>query len=140
MAVQVISASRSEWIAPFTGLQPGQFRTLVRVVAERGGDAIADGRPGRQWRLDLTDRVLLVTATGEPQPGNRNDCTVYRDSGIADPLAGHPAMADGSYQGNLEVIISYRTPRDGSTLEDWQETPTPSTTVCVPAPNTPWPE
>ncbi|GAA1292317.1 hypothetical protein GCM10009634_45250 [Saccharothrix xinjiangensis] len=25
-----------------------------------GGDAIADGRPGRQWRLDLADRVLLL--------------------------------------------------------------------------------
>ncbi len=58
--MQVITASRSEWIAPFTGLQPGQFRKLVRVVAQRGGDEIADGRPGRQWRLDLADRVLLV--------------------------------------------------------------------------------
>ena len=58
--VQVISASRSEWISPFTGLEPGQFRKLVRVVAGRGGEDIADGRPGRQWRLDLPDRVLLV--------------------------------------------------------------------------------
>ena len=53
-------ASRSEWIAPFTGLEPGQFRKLVRVVAQRGGDGIADGRPGRQWALPLADRVLLV--------------------------------------------------------------------------------
>jgi hypothetical protein len=61
--VQVISASRSEWISPFTGLEPGQFRKLVREVARCGGEAIADGRPGRpgrQWRLDLADRVLLV--------------------------------------------------------------------------------
>ncbi|QUQ65369.1 Helix-turn-helix of DDE superfamily endonuclease [Kutzneria sp. CA-103260] len=34
----------------------------MRVVAQRGGDEIADGRPGRQWRLDLADRVLLVAA------------------------------------------------------------------------------
>src|SRR5699024_536160 len=33
-----------------------------RVVAEQGGDAVADGRPGRQWRLPLADRVLLVAA------------------------------------------------------------------------------
>ncbi|GDY33985.1 hypothetical protein GTS_56180 [Gandjariella thermophila] len=165
--MQVISASRPEWIVPFTGLQPGQFRKLVRVVAQRGGDRIADGRPGRPWALPLADRVLLVAtswrtnltmrqigplfgvshsaahrvidtlgpllalapvrrrrldqvtiidgtlvptrdhrlaapsknyrystnlqvaidadtrlivATGDPQPGNRNDCTVYRDS------------------------------------------------------------
>jgi hypothetical protein len=45
--VQVISAARPEWIAPFTGLQPAQFRKLVRLVAQRGGETIADGRPGR---------------------------------------------------------------------------------------------
>lgn len=58
--VQVITAADPEWIFPFTGLQPAQFRKLVRLVAERGGDAIADGRPGRQRALDLPDRVLLV--------------------------------------------------------------------------------
>jgi hypothetical protein len=47
-------------IHPFTGLQPTHFRRLVRLVARRGGDAIADGRPGRLWALDLPDRVLLV--------------------------------------------------------------------------------
>jgi hypothetical protein len=60
--VQVISASRQEWIYPFTGLRPTQFRRLVRLVATRGGDAIADGRPGRRWALNLPDRVLLVAA------------------------------------------------------------------------------
>jgi hypothetical protein len=157
-------------------------------VAQRGGDGIADGRPGRQWRLDLADRVLLVAAywrtnltlrqigplfgvshaaahrvvktigpllalapvrkrrldqvavvdgtlvptrrdhrlaapgkdyrystnvqvaidadtwlviaTGDPKPGNRNDCTVYRDSGIAEQFADRLVMADGGYQGN----------------------------------------
>ncbi|MEU1647638.1 transposase family protein [Micromonospora zamorensis] len=58
--MQVISAAHQEWILPFTGLTPAQFRRLVRLVAERGGDGIADGRPGRQWALDLADRVLLV--------------------------------------------------------------------------------
>ncbi|MFI7650661.1 IS5/IS1182 family transposase, partial [Micromonospora sp. NPDC049460] len=38
--MQVISAGRPEWIFPFTGLQPAQFRRLVRLVAERGGDGI----------------------------------------------------------------------------------------------------
>jgi len=58
--VQVFSASRPELIHPFTGLQPTQFRRLVGLVARRGGDTIADGRPGRPWALDLADRVLLV--------------------------------------------------------------------------------
>jgi hypothetical protein len=58
--VQVFSASRPELIHPFTGLRPAQFRRLVRLVARRGGDTIADGRPGRPWALTLPDRVLLV--------------------------------------------------------------------------------
>lgn len=194
MVVQVITASRSEWIAPFTGLEPGQ---LVRVVATLGGDEIADRRPGRQWALSLADPVLLVAvywrtnltmcqigplfgvshaaahrvidqvghllapapvrerrvdavaivngnsgadprplaapsknyrystnvhiaidadtrlviATGDPQPGNRNDCTVYRTSGIKDQIDGRPVMTDGGYQGNPEVIMPFRNPR-----------------------------
>jgi hypothetical protein len=58
--VQVFSASREELIHPFTDLQPAQFRRLVRLVATRGGDTIADGRPDRPWGLTLPDRVLLV--------------------------------------------------------------------------------
>jgi hypothetical protein len=206
--VQVITASRPEWIVPFTGLEPGQFRKLVRVVARRGGDEIADGRPGRQWALPLADRVLLVAtywrtnltmrqigplfgvshsaahrvidtigpllalapvrkrradavaivdgtlvptrdhrlatpsknyrystnvqvaidaetrlviATGDPRPGSRNDCTVYRDSGIAEALADRPVMADGGYQGNPTVVMPYRKPRDGNDLPEWKE-------------------
>ncbi len=206
--MRVISASRPEWILPFTGLQPAQFRKLVRVVAVRGGEEIADGRPGRQWALCLEDRVLLVAtywrtnlrmrqigplfgvshsaahrvidsigpllalapvrrrradriaivdgtlvptrdhrvaapsknyrhstnlqvaidadsrlviATGDPQPGNRNDCTVYRDSGIEQKSAGRPVMADGGYQGNPTVIMPYRKRRDGQPLKAWQE-------------------
>ena len=32
----------------------------MRLVACRGGEAIADGQPGRPWALTLPDRVLLV--------------------------------------------------------------------------------
>jgi hypothetical protein len=46
LGVEVITAAHTEWIFPFTGLQPAQFRRLVRLVAERGGEGIADGRPG----------------------------------------------------------------------------------------------
>src|SRR3954467_3761834 len=59
----MLSTSRQELIHPFTGLRPAQFRKLVRLVTARGGDAIADGRPGRPWALDLPDRVLLVAAS-----------------------------------------------------------------------------
>lgn len=52
--------TRTELIHPFTGLHPAQFHRLVRLVARRGGDAIADGRPGRSWALTLPERVLLM--------------------------------------------------------------------------------
>ncbi|KWX00630.1 Transposase IS4 family protein [Carbonactinospora thermoautotrophica] len=204
----MISAAQAGWITPFTGLTPRQFRKLVRTVAERGGDRIADGRACRPWRLCLADRVLLVAvywrtnltlrqvgplfgishaaahrvvetvgpllalaparrrsvdqvcivdgtlvptrdrrlaersknyrystnlqvaidadtrlvvAVGDPQPGNRNDCRAYRESGIDQVLAGRPVMADGGYQGNPGVIIPYRRPRDGTPLPEWQE-------------------
>ena len=58
--VQLPIASRSELIPLFTGLTVAQFERLVEAVAERGGDAVADGRPGRPWSLPLPDRVLLV--------------------------------------------------------------------------------
>lgn len=207
--MQVISAAGSEWIAPFTGLQPRQFGKLVGTVAARGGEAIPDGRPGRQWRLRLEDRVLLVAvywrtnltmrqigplfgishaaahrmidslgpllalapvrkrrtdqvaivdgtlvptrdrrvaapsknyrystnlhqppidvdsrlviATSEPQPGNRNDTTVYRESGMDQKLAGPAVMADGGYRGDPAVIMPYRKHSADQDLLQWQE-------------------
>ena len=53
----VITASQSSWIAPFTGLSPRAFRTLVGQLRREGADA---PRPGRPWSLSLEDRVLLV--------------------------------------------------------------------------------
>lgn len=205
--MQVISAREAAWIEPFTGLTPARFRKLVRTVAVRGGAGIADGRPGRQWNLELADRVLLVAvywrtnltmrqigplfgvshsaahrvidslgpllalapvrrrrtdqiaivdgtlvplrdhrlaaqsknyrysanlqvaidadtrlviALGTPQPGNRNDCTAYRDSGINTVLAGRPVLADGGYRGNPEVIMPFRRPGGGQELPEWK--------------------
>ena len=207
--MQVITAREASWIEPFTGLTPAQFRKLVRTVTVRGGAEIADGRPGRQWSLELADRVLLVAAywrtnltmrqigplfgvshsaahrvidslgpllalapvrrrrtdqiaivdgtlvplrdhrlaaqsknyrysanlqvaidadtrlviaLGRPQPGNRNDCTAYRDSGINRILAGRPVMADGGYQGNPGVIMPLRKPGGNQQLPEWKTT------------------
>ena len=84
--------------------------------------------PSKNYRYSANVQVAidadtrLVIATGDPQPGNRNDCTVYRTSGIDQKLAGRPVMADGGYQGNPDVIMPYRKPADG-TLTDWQEDP-----------------
>jgi hypothetical protein len=198
-------------ISVFTGLSARQFRRLVAMVARRGGTVVADGRPGRQWCLNLADRVLLVAtyyrtnltmrqlaplfgikqaavhriidrlgehltlapvtrrhdpdtvlivdgtvvptrdhavaaqsknyrysanvqviidadtrlvvAVGDPQPGNRNDCTAYASSGVPDATAGAQVIADGAYRGPnwAGVIIPHRKPADGSALADWKE-------------------
>jgi hypothetical protein len=211
LGVQLLSVSRPELIPLFTGLSERQFGKLVKVVARRGGDAVADGRPGRQWSLPLADRVLLVAVyyrtnltmrqvaplfgitdsaafrvidrldeylalapikgkhapatvlivdgtlvptrdhaiaapsknyrysanvqviidadtrlvvtVGTPQPGNRNDCTAYADSGVRDATAGAEVIADGAYRGpNCRgVIIPHRKPADGSDLPAWKE-------------------
>ncbi|MEV6527298.1 transposase [Longispora sp. NPDC051575] len=58
--MQAITSQCPEWIYPFTGLTPRQFKRVVAVVRRRGGPVIADRRPGRQWTLVLADRVLLL--------------------------------------------------------------------------------
>src|SRR5512143_8514 len=50
--VQVLSASRPELIPVSPGYRLASS-ALVAVVARRGGPAVADGRPGRQWCLRL---------------------------------------------------------------------------------------
>ncbi|MFE2562226.1 transposase [Streptomyces sp. NPDC059352] len=55
----VITASQPSWIAPFTGLSPRSFGTLVAQLRHEGADTVRRGRP---WSLPLEDRVLLVTA------------------------------------------------------------------------------
>jgi hypothetical protein len=56
---RVITASEPSWIAPFTGLSPRQFGTLVTVLRREGADVVRRGRP---WSLPLEDRALLVAA------------------------------------------------------------------------------
>lgn len=55
----VITASQTSWIAPFNGLSPRRFSTLVAALRREG---TAEARRGRPWSLSLEDRVLLVTA------------------------------------------------------------------------------
>lgn len=86
-----------EWIFPFTRLQPAQIRRLVRLVAERDRDAIADGRPGRQWSLGLADRLLLVAAYWRANPTIRqtdplNGCRTPLPTGSSTPSPARPRV------------------------------------------------
>lgn len=64
----------------------------------------------------------LVVAVGDPTPGNRNDCRAYTDSRVDEQCRGATVMADGGYQGNPEVIMPYRKPREGQPpLPQWKQ-------------------
>ncbi|BCJ30117.1 transposase [Actinocatenispora sera] len=73
-----------------------------------------------QVAIDANTR--LTVAVGDPLPGNRNDCRAYTDSGVDQQCAGAAVMADGGYQGNPEVIMPYRKPREGEPpLPQWKQ-------------------
>jgi hypothetical protein len=89
-----------------------------------------------QVAVDADARLLI--AIGDPQPGNLNDCTVYRTYGINQKLAGRPVMADGGYKGNSGVITPYRKRPDGNPWQTGKKIATPSTARFAPASNTRW--
>lgn len=80
---------------------------------------VVDRPRGTDGRRDAEARLLI--AAGDPRPGSRNDCIVYRDSGIAETLADQAVMADGGYQGNSDVVMPYRKPHDSSDLPEWKK-------------------
>lgn len=71
----------------------------MRLTARRGGDTIADRRPGRPWALTLSDRVLLVAVYWRTNPTMRQ----------IGPLFGHALARLKTY----EILRDYR--RAGST-------------------------
>ncbi|GGN30439.1 hypothetical protein GCM10011609_88210 [Lentzea pudingi] len=60
--------------------------------------------------IDANTRLVVV---GDPAPGNRNDCHAHTGSGVDEQCRGATVMADGRYQGNPEVIMPCRKPREG---------------------------
>ncbi len=106
----MITAASEEWIAPFTGLTPRQFRRLVQMAAARGGERILDGRPGRPWGLPLTDRVLGVvvywrtnlTLRQVTPPFGISHAAAHR---VVDSLAPLLAVAPAHRRSNDQVCI-----------------------------------
>lgn len=61
-----------------------------------------------------------MLAVGEPQPGNRNDCTAYAASGVDGAAGQATVIADGGYRGT-GVLIPHRRKPGQTRLPDWQE-------------------
>lgn len=94
----VITASQPSWIAPFTGLSPRSFGTLVTQLRREGADAVRRGRP---WSLPLEDRALLVTAYW------RTNLTLRQLA----PLFGVPKSAADRIIGHLGPLLALKPPR-----------------------------
>lgn len=62
----------------------------------------------------------LVLAVGRPLPGNRNDCTAFGESGIADACGNATVIADGGYQGT-GVLMPHRRKAGQDRLPEWKE-------------------
>src|SRR5689334_19021000 len=61
----MISASKPEWIASFTGWGPGQFRKSGPAGGQARWDEIRDGRPGRgKNSVGLPTEVSWVAVSG----------------------------------------------------------------------------
>jgi hypothetical protein len=80
-------------IGPLLALAPVHRRRVDQIAIVDG--ALVPSRdhtlaaPSKNYRYSTNLQVAtdadtrLVIAIGDPLPGNRNDCTAYRDSGIA---------------------------------------------------------
>lgn len=118
-------------LGPLLTLAPVRKRRLDQVAIVDGTMVPTRDRrvaaPSKNYRYSTNLQVAidadsrLVIATSDPQPGNRNDTTVYRESGMDQTLAGRPVMADGGYRGNHEVITPYRKHSADQDLPPWQE-------------------
>lgn len=105
-----LTASRPELIPVFTGLSVRQFRKLVTAVHRHGGPQSADGRPGRQGRLDLAGRVLLVAAYYRTNRSMRQLASLFGISlasvhRVISRLGPHLAPASGRRPGAGQVLI-----------------------------------
>lgn len=71
-----------------------------------------------QVLIDAATR--LVVAVGQPQPGNRNDCTAYTASKIHRVAARATVLADGGYHGT-GLLIPHRRRAGQTDLPGWKE-------------------
>ncbi len=95
--------------------------TLIPTRDHRLAARSKNYRYSTNLQVAIDANTRLVVALGDPRPGNHNDTTVYRSSGIDQQLAGRATMADGAYRGNPDVLIPYRKPEDGTDLPRWKQ-------------------
>jgi DDE superfamily endonuclease/Helix-turn-helix of DDE superfamily endonuclease len=95
-------------------------RTLVPAQDQTITASSKNYRYSVNMQVIIDANTRLVVAVGRPVPANHNDCTAFRDSGAERVCRGAHVMADGGYQGNRQVIMPYRRPRNAGELPGWQ--------------------
>jgi hypothetical protein len=80
----------------------------------------------KNYRTSVNMQVLidagsrLVVAVGQPQPGNRNDCTAWTTSKINRAAGRATVLADGGYQGT-GLLMPHRRRAGQPDLPAWKE-------------------
>ena len=136
-------------LGPHLALAPVKRRHRPETVLIVDGTLVptrdrAITAPSKNYRHSANVQVIidadtrLVVTAGDPQPGNRNDCTAYAASGVDTATSGAHVIADGAYRGpGCEgVIIPHRKPGKGLLCPAGRRTTTAPTGRYVPASST----
>ena len=114
-------------LAPVEDRHPGDTVLIVdgTLVPTHDRDVAARSKNYRysaNLQVVIDANTRLTVTVGTPLPGNRNDTRAYTESGVDRQCRGAAVMADGGYQGNHDVIMPYRKPRDGHPpLPRWKQ-------------------
>lgn len=106
---------------PLLALAPVRKRRVDQVANRRMVSPSKNDRYSTNLPFAIDVDSRQVFAISEPQPGNRNDTAVYRESGMGQKLAGRAVMADGGYRGDPDVIMPYRKHDASQALPQWQQ-------------------
>lgn len=82
--------------------------------------------------------TCLIVAVDDPRPGNHNDGTADRTSGVPTAVAGAHIIADGAYRGPdcAGVVIPHRPPAGSASRPAGSRPTTPHTGKSAPASST----
>ena len=118
-------------LGPFLALAPARRKygpdtvlivdgTLVPTRDHSIAASSKNYRTSVNMQVMINAETRLVVAVGQPQPGNRNDCTAWSDSRIDRAAAGATVLADGGYQGT-GLLMPHRRKAGQRELPAWKE-------------------
>ncbi|MCQ4079693.1 transposase [Streptomyces sp. RB6PN25] len=117
-------------LGPLLALQPRKrFRkdavlivdgTLVPTRDHTVAEQSKNYRYSTNHQVVIDADTRLVVVVGRPQPGNRNDCRAWSESGAKEAVGNTTTIADGGYIGT-GLVIPHRRRRKGEELPAWKQ-------------------